>query len=192
MGNHLTSPRVPRLAVWLLHCVLPSRDRDAVLGDLYEEYGIRATASVSAATRWYWGQVCRSVPSLVLATARRGRWLLTISIALAAYVVVGTINVAGTALVARLLDSPAATSRVSGMFVGLTAIAAGGYIAAWIRPAAAIMLGALVAIVAVVLMVSPSDTAPLWYQLTFLVCGPLAAAAGRTLRVGRRPPWSGW
>jgi hypothetical protein len=187
----MTSAGVPRVAMWLLHCVLPSRDRDVVLGDLYEEYGIRAAVSVSAANRWYWGQACRSIPRLVLAAVRRGRWLLTLSIALAAYVVVGTINVVVAAVVARLLDDEVATSRVSGMFVGLTAIAAGGYIAAWIRPAAAIMLGALVAIVAIILMVSPSDTAPLWYQLTFLVFGPMAATAGGALRVGRRPPWSG-
>jgi hypothetical protein len=182
----MSPPRLPRMATWLLHSVLPPQDRDVVLGDLIEEYALRHSESAATAARWYWGQVCRSVPTVLLAGIRRGGALVTVVSALAAYVVVGTINFAGAAAIDWFVGATANSFAVSDVLVGLTAIAIGGYLAAWVRQGAATVLGALVVVVAVVLMASPSDTAPAWYQLTFLVLGPLAAHAGGVLRVSRR------
>lgn len=95
---------------------------------------------------------------------------------------VGAINFVGTTAVTRLFGAPAGRYAISTVLVGLPAIAAGGYLAAWIRPGAATVLAALVMIAAVIFMARPSDAAPLWYQLTFLVLGPLAAQAGAALR----------
>jgi hypothetical protein len=72
------------------------------------------------------------------------------------------------------------------MIVGLATLVLGGSFAAWIRPGAASALSGIVAIAVVILMVTTSDRAPLWYGLTFLIIGPLAALAGGTLHVGRR------
>lgn len=177
----MTQASVPPLPTWMLYYLLPPRDRDAVLGDLFEEYALRSSASTAAATRWYWGQVCRSIPAVLVARIRRDSWPLTVLVALAVYVLVGILNRAGAIFVARLLGPHVATYAASGVIVGLTAIAAGGYVAAFIRRGASGVLGALVVIVAVVLMASPTDAAPLWYQLAFLLLGPLAAHAGGLL-----------
>jgi predicted permease len=52
----------PRLAEWLLRRTTPPLDRQALLGDLHEEYRARAgRAGVSQARRWYWQQTLRSL-----------------------------------------------------------------------------------------------------------------------------------
>jgi len=56
----------------------------------------------------------------------------------------------------------------------------GGYLAAWIRPGAATALAGIVIITVAVLMATKSDSMPLWYQLAFLIAGPLASLAGGT------------
>ena len=56
----------PAFACWLFQAVLPVSYRAALLGDLVEEYTLRAeSTSPSAATRWFWGQACRSIPFIV-------------------------------------------------------------------------------------------------------------------------------
>ena len=52
MGQRLDS-RPPRLAEWLLRAMLRHQDRDAVLGDLAEEFDAHGRA-------WYWKQVFAS------------------------------------------------------------------------------------------------------------------------------------
>lgn len=61
----------PGLARWLLEHFLVSHDRDAVLGDLCEEFEIRARTSSRAARVWFWHQVVRS-----LTPALRRRWTM--------------------------------------------------------------------------------------------------------------------
>ncbi len=61
----------PAFACWLFQTVLPASYRGALLGDLIEEYTLRAeSASPSAARRWFWGQVCRSIPFIVGSSLR--------------------------------------------------------------------------------------------------------------------------
>jgi hypothetical protein len=77
-----------------------------------------------------------------------------------------------------LIDADTRLHAILTVIVGLAAIAFCGYVAARIRSAAAAALAALVAIAVLVLMVTMSESAPLWYGLTFLFVGPLAAVAG--------------
>ena len=51
----------PRLAVRLLARRLPGAWREFVLGDLEEEFRVRAAASAPAARRWFWHQTVRCV-----------------------------------------------------------------------------------------------------------------------------------
>jgi predicted permease len=61
--------RPPALARWLLErCTRPA-DRDAVLGDLYEEFDARAAVSPAQASRWFWRQSLRSLIPVL-----RQRW----------------------------------------------------------------------------------------------------------------------
>ena len=63
----------PAFACRLFQIVLPVPYRGALLGDLIEEYNLRAEAtSPSAATLWFWGQACRSIPFIVGSSLRNG------------------------------------------------------------------------------------------------------------------------
>ena len=174
----MTGPRPPWLATMLLSGILQTDVRDALLGDLCEEYGLRAASSPKAAAWWYWLQALRSAPILLSARAWRGRWISTVAIAAAAYVMVGALNAAGMSIVARWLGSPLSTNYIPAAMVGLSAIGSGAHLASRIRPSAGDVLGGLVVVVAVLLLLFPVDASPLWYQLTFLVLGPLSAHLG--------------
>ena len=183
------SPQVPpRLATWLLGHLLPQRDREAVLGDLTEEYGLRVrSAPASTVSRWYWVQVLSSIPPMFACAIRRGRWLGTIAVAGAVYLVANTVEVAGVAAILRLLG-PAASYRVLSALVGVATMVLGGYCAAWLRPRAATALAAIAVIFIAIVM---SGRAPLWYRFTLLVVFPLAALAGGTLYLSRRTGGAG-
>jgi len=57
------SEKLPRLAEWLLTRRLGDEWREFVLGDLEEEFGVRASMSVPAARRWVWSQTLRCLAS---------------------------------------------------------------------------------------------------------------------------------
>jgi hypothetical protein len=177
----------PRVATCLLKCFLPPTDREVVLGDLIEEYAIRARSDpASMVDRWYWGQVYRSIPQAQWSAIRRGGAVTTLATALAAFIAAGALESAGLAALSRVLVMDANQPTALSVIVGLATIVLGGYVAAWIRPGAAQALAGIEMIAVVILMVTMSGSAPLWYGLTFLIIGPLAACAGGTLRVGRQ------
>jgi putative ABC transport system permease protein len=53
--------RLPRIALWLHEQSLAADDREAVIGDLIEEFGARAAHDPWAARLWVWTQTCRSL-----------------------------------------------------------------------------------------------------------------------------------
>ena len=59
----------------------------------------------------------------------------------------------------------------------------GGYLAAWIRPRAAVTLAVITAVMGVVSLAVTGDAAPLWYQIALIVMGPLASLAGGRIRI---------
>jgi hypothetical protein len=175
----------PKTATWLIASLLPRADRDAFIGDLIEEYAIRArSASPASAAGWYWGQVLRSAPLVLWSVVRHGG-LLTIAIALAVYVGAGFVEEAAFRALIKLLGRDVAGLDVLGVIVGLATFTAGGYVATWVRPGAAPALAAIVLISVLWLMVTVTGNQSPWYGLTFLVAGPLAALAGGSLRHAR-------
>ncbi len=58
--------RPPRIAVVLMGVALPGDKREAVLGDLHEEFQARAETDPITAHRWYWGQTVGSVFPLLV------------------------------------------------------------------------------------------------------------------------------
>ena len=174
----MTGPHPPWLAAKLLSGVTHTDERDALLGDLFEEYGARASASPPAAARWYWHQTIRSMPILLGRRARHGRWISTLAIAIAAYVLVGALNAIGSSLVGWWLGGSVLPSRIPSAVVGLVAISSGAHLASRVRRSAGEVVGGLVIVMAVVMLLFPMDASPVWYQLIFLILGPLAAHLG--------------
>ena len=188
MSHHSPSP----MATWLVERVLPERDREAILGDLIEEYELRARSTIPwMVSRWYWGQVGRSVPRMVWGSVSRGRWLPTLGVAMGAYIAAGALEFAGTVVISKLFRPEGLVFTVISLVLGLTTMVIGGYFATWIRPGAGMVMAGIVMIVVAVLMMTMSGSAPLWYGLAFLVFGPLAALAGGTLCRGRRTGGAG-
>jgi hypothetical protein len=156
-----------------------------VIGDLVEEYAIRAQAVTSAAAaRWYWRQVFFSVPAVLWSGIRQGG-LLTAAIAVAVYIGASFVESASFWVIVRLLGPDGRALDVLGVIVGLAAFTAGGYVATWVRPGAAPVLAALVVVSVLTLMVTVTAGPRFWYGLIFLVAGPAAALAGGSLRLAR-------
>jgi hypothetical protein len=180
-------PDSPRVATALLGCFLPESERDAILGDLVEEYGVRVRSIPAAeAARWYWSQVWRSILPVLRVGIGRGGWLVTVGAAIAAYLVAGAIEFVGIGMIAKWLRPVGPVFSILSVIVGLATMVLGGYVAAWIRPAAAPVLAAIVVLAVLVLFAVARDSAPLWYGFAFLVFGPVAALGGGALCRGRR------
>lgn len=59
-------PHPPRLGQFIIGWLAPPREREALLGDFCEEFADRVANGSAPANRWYWGQVIRSLPHLVV------------------------------------------------------------------------------------------------------------------------------
>lgn len=177
----MSTPLPPRVATWLLGTALTATDRDAVLGDLVEEHGMRVRhSSAFDAGQWYWGQVCRTIPVVVWRRTIRDGWLWTFGAAAGAYIAAGFIESAGLSLVARWSNGQTPSHLIS-MMVGLAALAMAGYLASWMRRGSADVLAALIVIAVFVLSLVLPGRVPFWYGVAFLLLGPLSAHAGGRL-----------
>jgi hypothetical protein len=174
----------PRSATWLFGLVLPQRDREMLLGDLEEEYALLAsTLPPRKASRWYWNQVIRSAAPLLWANIRRGWWLKTLGAALAGYLAVVVLVMVGDIVMSKLLSAGKQVYALVSLATGFPAMMLGGYLAAWIRPRAAVTLAVITAVMGMVSLAVTGDAAPLWYQIALIVMGPLASLAGGRIRI---------
>jgi hypothetical protein len=69
----------------------------------------------------------------------------------------------------------------------MMAIASAGYVAARIRPPAALVMAAIAFMVVAVLMITSGHLSPLVYQLAFLIGAPAASIAGGIAAARRSP-----
>ena len=176
-----------RVGNWLVSRVVKESNRDALLGDLSEEFALRARlADATTASLWYWGQVGRSIPCMLWDAFKAGRWLLTLIVAMGAYIAAGLFEFVGTAALATLVARDSRHYMLLNLIVGLTTMGIGGYFAAWVRSGAATVLAGMLLLGMAPLMVWFSDSAPLWYQLAFLSLGPMAALGGGSLCMRKR------
>jgi hypothetical protein len=167
----------PIFACWLLESVLPEPYREAILGDLIEEYTLRIeSTSPFTASRWFWSQACRSVPSMVWSSLRSGNCFISMSVAVGVYIFMATLKLAADWMIAKLVLPDQTTHVILAPIVFLTAAAIGGCIAGRIRRGATIFLASMVTItvaVSIDLKVCAIPV-PWWYQFGFLTLGPLA------------------
>ena len=171
-----TVPSPPPLAAWLLERLLPAPVLEYALGDLAEEYVLRKESG-SAATRWYWLQIARSLPVLFRHAVRSAGTFRTIAVALVLQFAASTTETL-TLTGIGFLGLSELTLQLVSVVIGLAGAACAGYVAARIRPPAAPLMAAITFAVVVTLMLTNGDGVPLWYQVLFLLAGPLAPLAG--------------
>ena len=147
-----------------------------MLGDLIEEYTLRVeSTSLSAASRWFWSQTCRSVPSMVWSLLRSRDGLISMSTAMGVYMVMGMLKFAADLTISKLIVPERMTHVVLAPVVFLTTSAIGGCVAARLRRGATVFLALIVMTTVLVLLAVKVCTIPVpwWYQLGFLALGPL-------------------
>lgn len=175
---------------WLSTCVsralaqpVPLQTLEAALGDLAEEYALRAHGrSPLRASVWYWAQLARSMPQMMWLDVRRQGAGTTCAVAFAAWLVASVVEFIADAMLIAWSGSDAPVRELPGVLVGLAAFASGGYLASVVRPAATKVLAAMIALIVVGLMIAGPQNVPLWYGPVFLVFGPLVSIAGGAWR----------
>jgi hypothetical protein len=187
--------RPPALVCRLLESVVSTRYREAMLGDLIEEYNLRAkSASPLIASRWFWSQACRSIPSTAWSSLRNGNWLINVSIATGVYIVMAMLKLATDSMISKFVAPQQATKVVLAPIVFLSAAAIGGCVAARVHRGAMIFLALMVMITVAVSIERKVCTIPVpwWYEFGFLTLGPLAVlitpALIRLLALGAAQP----
>jgi hypothetical protein len=169
---------VSRAFEWLL----PEAVAEALVGDLLEEYAARVrTAGSRRAGLWYWGQVARSVAPSLHTALRRRDWVPAWVVAFVAYSFAVSAEDSARLSVAKVATHTA-IDAIPVLIVALGTIVLMAYAAERVRAGAALALALLVALIAVLHLVTAAHGMPLWYRLTFLVTGPAAVLAGRALR----------
>jgi hypothetical protein len=166
----------PALACWIFESIMPASSRESVVGDLIEEFPLRAkSTSAVNASRWFWSQCCRSALFMAWTSLRGGSWLVSLSIAVGVYLAMGAAKVGADLIISRMVAPAPATYVVLAPIVFLMATAIGGCIAARIRRGATVFLAFLVMITVAALIDIKTCTIPVpwWYQFGFLILGPL-------------------
>jgi hypothetical protein len=170
-----TSP--PAFACWFLDSVIPVPYREALLGDLIEEYTLRAeSASPLTASRWFWSQACRSVPPMVWSSLGSRDWLISMSIAIGVYIILEALEYGVHLAVSRLVAPQPSTCVLLAPVQFLAGSAIAGCVAARIRRGATIFL-ALMVMITVAISIALKVCAipvPWWYEFGFLTLGPLS------------------
>jgi hypothetical protein len=168
------------MATWLLLRLVPKDLRESLMGDLTEEFVWRTgTASLSAARRWYFKQICTSVPHLLWLMLARATWLATLGVALLAYVGVGLVQVV---IYWTIPSSAAPVHSPVGLVIVFPIVLIIGYVAEQFRRRAAVVLSGMMLLAITMMSVLTTESAPLWYRLAYFVVGPAAALIGGALR----------
>ena len=178
--------RTLRVATWALARLAPEREREPLVGDLAEEYELRAAASSSSvALKWYMLQVCTSAPPLLWARFSRGAWISTIGVALAAYMAVGVAEITVNWAISNRTAAGTFAFKPLGLAIMFPMIVLIGYCAAHFRRRAAIVLGTMMLLAVTTMTLMTAESMPLWYRVAYFIVGPAAAFTGSALRLSR-------
>jgi uncharacterized membrane protein AbrB (regulator of aidB expression) len=166
-------------ATWLFSRLVPKVDREHLIGDLAEEYALRARAdSASVAAKWYLRQICASTVPVMRLRLARAVWLASLGVALRAYVVLG---VAQLTIGWALPTSYGPTYDPLGLVILVPVIVLIGYFTERSRHRAAAVLAAMMLLAVTALTLFTTENVPLWYRVALFVVGPVAALVGSAL-----------
>jgi hypothetical protein len=168
---------------WLFSWVVPRSQREVLLGDLAEEYAMRANAdSSSAAFQWYIRQIVASVPHLAWGRVTQLAWLATAAVGLLSYIAVGIVELIVNWAISRSFAPGTVGYNPLGMLVTFPMVVLIGYLAATYRRGAAVVLGALMLLAVTVMTFSAAESMPTWYRIAYFCVGPAAVLLGSILR----------
>lgn len=171
--------RAVYVATWVLSRIVSRGEREPLLGDLAEEYALRANAGrASAALQWYLQQACASAVLLMWARLRRATWIRTGGVALFAYIAVGLVE-----FIVNLAIRGPSTSRYNalGLVITFPMVVLIGYFAERFRRRAAMVLGAMMLLAVIAMTVWATERVPTWYRIAYFFVGPTAACIGSLL-----------
>jgi hypothetical protein len=178
--------------LWIVSRLVPEREREALVGDLVEEFGLRANASsVSAALKWCVQQVFASAPPLLLANLRRTAWPSTIGVAMLAYIAVGIVEFGVNWAMSLASGQGSEVYNPVGMLITFPMVVTIGYFAARLRPGAPVVLATLMLAAVTVMTLSANESVPVWYRIAYFIVGPAAVGMGSAARARRSPRESG-
>ncbi len=175
--------RAAQLAMWALCRLVPREQREALLGDLAEEYALRARASSSsAAARWYLRQICASVVPLLWSGLTHCAWVATAGVALLAYIAIGLVELLVNSAIAGVAATSHGAYNPLGMLLTFPAVVLIGYFAAGFRRRAAIVLVAMMLLSVTAMTLWADENLPTWYRIAYFLVGPAATLIGSTWR----------
>jgi hypothetical protein len=168
-------PQIVELAAWILSRLAPYGESEALVGDLLEEYALRAaTGPHSAALRWYLQQILVSGLHLMWTRFMRTAWLSTVAVALLAYTIVG---VAEFTIKQTISKAP-----VINMLVTFPAVVLIAYFSARFRRGAPVVLAALMLVAVTIMTLTANENLSLPYRIAYFIVGPSAVFVGGALR----------
>jgi bacteriorhodopsin len=166
--------QLPHVALWILSRLVSEGEREPLVGDLAEEYALRASAvSSSAALKWCLRQVWASVPAVLWARLTRVPWISTIGVALLAYIAVGVVE---------LTVNRATAYNPLGMLITFPMVVAIGYVAAGVRRSAPLVLAGMMLIAVTAKTLVADEAVRARYRFAYFFVGPVAAFIGTALR----------
>ena len=75
MMSQSSSRQPPRVAVWLVDLFTSTKQQEAVLGDLLEEFSdLASNSGAASARRWYWRQSAKTIAHLIYAEFDSAPW----------------------------------------------------------------------------------------------------------------------
>jgi len=166
-------------ATWFFSRLVPKVDREHLIGDLAEEYALRArTHSSSLAAKWYLKQICASIVPVVRIRLARAVWLATLGVALRAYLM---LFAAQLTIGWVLPTSYGPTYDPLGLVIASPVVVLIGYFAERSRRRAATVLAAMMLMAATAVTLFTTENVPFWFRVALFVAGPVAALVGSAL-----------
>jgi hypothetical protein len=162
-----------RVATRVVSWLVPHDRREALLGDLAEEYTQRAKSqSPSSACWWYVQQLSASAASLFWFCLMETALLSTLGVALLAFLAASETQF----LIRQRLSSsfPGAHAGLN-LLIFIPVVALIGYFADGLRRRSALVLGLMMLAAIVPMIFEASIDSPLWLRVGWLLIGPAAA-----------------
>jgi hypothetical protein len=173
-------------AAWTLSRLAPRSQREALMGDLAEEYALRASATSAAeAGNWYRRQLWASAVPLLWSTLSRTAWMATLGVALCAYFAVAVVELLVHWTIASSSAAGTAAYDPVGLLITFPMVVLIGYFAARLRRRAAIVLGAIMLLNVTAIMLWSNEAMPHWYRIAYFLVGPTATLLGSAVRSHR-------